>query len=272
MRLNDARSTKRGSPRSRRTLSALPLLALVATVVAGCSGSQSTPLPTTPKAAATTAATSAPPSGGATTAPSATPIATATPTPTAAPTPTATPTPTAAPTLAAQPACAGQTTGATNATVTETLMTAGGTLCIPAFGGFGGSIVYPPVSSSISVTLASSTTNDAGFPALAAGTPIYYLQLALSGATSFGTGAPAGGGLSSTSTAIVPGQHYTIYGAASIGGLSLPLTPCQTTATAGAGGTGVISGLGTVLNGASVPLAAMGVLEIYPISSSAGPC
>jgi hypothetical protein len=34
----------------------------------------------------------------------------------------------------------------------------------------------------------------------------------------------------------------------------------------------VISGLGTVLNNASIPIAATGVLEIEPGASGSGPC
>lgn len=196
------------------------------------------------------------------------PSPTATSTATAAPSPTATPT--SVPTSGAQ-ACSGQTTTGTSAAATETLATAGGSLCIPAFGSFGGTIVYPTVSTSISATLTSSTTNIAGYPALSSGTPIFYLQLALSGATTFGTGTTAGGGL--TSTSIIPGQTYSVFGQATIFGITAALTPCVTTATDGANATGTISGLGTVLKGQSVPAAAMGLLEIYSGSTAgAGAC
>jgi hypothetical protein len=203
--------------------------------------------------------------GTATPSPSPTATATASAAPSAAPSPTATPT-----SVAAQ-ACSGQTTTATSASATETLATAGGSLCIPAFGSFGGTIVYPTVSTSITAMLTSSTTNIAGYPALSSGTPIFYLQLALSGATNFGTGTTAGGGLSSTS--IVAGQTYSVFGQASIFGITTTLTPCVTTATAGSNGTGTISGLGTVLKGANIPVAATGLLEIYSGSTAgAGAC
>jgi hypothetical protein len=200
--------------------------------------------------------------------------ATGTATPSPSPSPTATATasaaPTATPTSGAQ-ACAGQTTTGTSAAATETLATTGGSLCIAAFGSFGGTIVYPTVSTSISATLTSSTTNIAGYPALSTGTPIFYLQLALGGATTFGTGTTAGGGLSSTS--ITPGQFYSVFGQATIFGVSAAFTACVTTATAGDGGTGMLSGLGTVLKGVNVPAAATGLLEIYPGSTAgAGAC
>jgi hypothetical protein len=162
-------------------------------------------------------------------------------------------------------------TGGTSASVQQTLATAGGTLCIPAFGGFGGTIAYPPVSASVSITFTSSTTNVGNYAALGTATPIFYLGIALAGGTDFGTGA-SGGGLAASSSSIVTGNVYTVYGQATIAGIPLPLKPCQTTATAGSGGNGVIGGLGTVLNGATVPAAAMAVLEIEPGSSGAGAC
>jgi hypothetical protein len=192
----------------------------------------------------------------------------ATSTASAAPSPTATPTSVA--TSGAQ-ACSGQTTNPTNAVANETLATAGGSLCIPAFGGFGGTIVYPTVSTSISALLTSSTTNIGGYPALSSGTPIFYLQLGLSAATTFGTGTTAGGGL--TSTSIIPGQSYSVFGQATIFGVTAKFTPCVTTATAGTNGTGTISGLGSVLKGVNVPGQATGLLEIYPGSTAgAGAC
>jgi hypothetical protein len=205
-------------------------------------------------------------SGTATPSPAATSTASAAPT--APPSPAATPT--SVPTSGAQ-ACSGQTTTASSASATEALATAGGSLCIPAFGSFGGTIAYPTVSTAISATLTSSTTNIGGYPALSSGTPIFYLQLALSGATTFGTGTTAGGGL--TSTSIIPGQTYSVFGQATIFGISAKFTPCVTTATAGTNAAGTISGLGTVLKGVNVPAAATGLLEIYPGSTAgAGAC
>jgi hypothetical protein len=181
----------------------------------------------------------------------------------------ASPTPTPTPVVAA--ACAGQTSGTTSSSVTETLLSGGGSFCIPSYGGFGGTIAYPAVSSPVNVTVTSSTTNVAGYPALGSSSPIFYLGLALSGPTTFGTGGPAGGGLTATSAAIVPGTTYSVYGQATLFGVAQNFTTCQTVATAsGTGGT--ISGLGTVLNNVSVPVAVNGVLEIEPGASGSGAC
>jgi hypothetical protein len=228
---------------------------ILALTSAACSsgGVNTTPVSTLPTTAPTTGPTTTPTSG-----------------PTTGPTSAPTTAPTTAPTSAAPLACTGQTTTGTNASVTQTLATAGGTLCIPAFGGFGGTLNYPTVTSSVNVTLTSSTTNDAAFPALGTATPVFFLQIALAGGTTFGTGAAAGGGLASTS--IIVGQTYTVFGQATIAGFPVNFSPCQSVATAGAGGTGVISGLATVLTNAAVPIAATGVLEIEQVNAGAGPC
>jgi hypothetical protein len=247
--------------RLSRVLRTVPIIALFAAAVAGCSGGGVSTTPVSAGGGQPTAAPTAAPSG----------TSTASPAPTASPTVAPTASPTAAPSSAAIAACAGQTTGATSATASQTLATAGGTLCIPAFGGFGGTIAYPPVSTSVSITFTSSTTNVNNYATLGTATPIFYLGISLSGGTNFGTGA-SGGGLAASSASIVVGSVYTVYGQATIAGFPLALKPCQTTATAGSGGNGVIGGLGTVLNGAQVPTAATAVLEIEPGSSGSGPC
>jgi hypothetical protein len=240
--------------RLRTTTARVAVLTLVLTAAACSNGSvNTTPVSTLPTTAPTTGPTTGPTSA-----------------PTTGPTTAPTTAPTSAPTGTAPLACTGQTTTGTNASVTQALATAGGSLCIPAFGGFGGTLNYPTVTSSVNVTLTSSTTNDASFPSLGTVTPIFFLQIALAGGTTFGTGAAAGGGLASTS--IVVGQTYTVFGQATIAGIPLNFSPCQSVATAGAGGTGVISGLATVLKNAAIPLAATGVLEIEHVSAGAGPC
>jgi hypothetical protein len=182
----------------------------------------------------------------------------------ASPTPTTT-----APTSSSQ-ACANQTTTGTNATASQKLVTAGGAVCLPLFATYGGSIVYPTVSAQITATLTSSTTNLGAYPALSTGTPIFYLQITLSGATNFGTGSTAGGGL--TSPSIIAGQTYSVFAQVMIFGIASNLTPCQAMATAGTGG-GVIAGLGTVLKGVSIPAATTGLVEIYPgATAGAGAC
>jgi hypothetical protein len=168
------------------------------------------------------------------------------------------------------PACPGQKTTKQYATISETFSSSGGTLCIPAFGGFGGSVNYPPATPSVGVALTSSTTNYNGqLPSLHSGTPIFYLQLAIAGATSFGQSSSAGGGL--TSKSIKPGKVYSAYAQATISGIKFNFTPCYAKATKGKYG-GVIGGVGSLLKGQTVPAAASGIIEIYAGKSASAKC
>ncbi len=171
---------------------------------------------------------------------------------------------------AVPPACKGQTTTKTHASVKEKLLSSGGHACIPAFGGLGGNIAYPGATPSITLTLISSTTNYTGkLPNLGSGSPLFYLQVATSAATSFASNVPAGGGL--TGASIKTGRNYTIYGQAKVDGFTLNFTPCYTQATKGKYG-GVIGGMGTLLKGENVPAAATGVIEVYSGKSASGTC
>ncbi|MGA8533196.1 MAG: hypothetical protein WB615_03690 [Candidatus Tumulicola sp.] len=177
--------------------------------------------------------------------------------------------PVAAP-LAVPPACKGQKTTKQYASDSETLLSKGGKLCIPAFKGLGGSVTYPPANPSVGVSLTSSTTNyNHKLPSLHSGTPIFYLQLSIAGPTSFGSKAGAGGGL--TGQPIKTGSTYTAYAQAVIDGIPFNFTPCYAVATKGKYG-GTIGGIGTLLNGQSVPTAASAVIEIYPGQSASGKC
>lgn len=167
------------------------------------------------------------------------------------------------------PKCKGQQSTPQYATLTETLSTKGGKVCIPEFGGFGGSVTYPPVNPSVSLGLTSSTTNYDNMPELGNGTAMFYLQLAISGKTGFGSKAPAGGGL--TSKKIVPGKQYTAYGQAVFYGIKFKFGPCYATAAKGKYG-GVIGGIGTLLEGESVPGKASGVIEVYPGQQTSTQC
>ncbi|HEY2473174.1 MAG TPA: hypothetical protein VGI19_00085 [Candidatus Cybelea sp.] len=158
------------------------------------------------------------------------------------------------------PSCKGQKTTKQYASVSEQLLSKGGSLCVPAFGGFGGSIKYPPANPSVKLGLTSSTTNYDHLPNLGKGSPIFYLQLAISGGTTFGQNVRAGGGL--TSQQIDPGEPYTIYGQAVVHHIPFNFGPCYAVATKGKYG-GVLGGVGTLLKGARVPVAATAVLEIY---------
>ena len=171
---------------------------------------------------------------------------------------------------AVPPDCTGQKSFSKYATDATKLSTKGGTVCIPAFGGFGGNVAYPSASPSVTLTLTSSTTNyTKKLPKLHSGTPIFYLQVAIGGATTFGAKAKAGGGL--TGAKITVGDTYTVFGQATIDGFPVNLTPCYVKATKGKYG-GVIGGVGTLLEGQNVPASANGVIEIYAGKFAGGTC
>jgi hypothetical protein len=161
---------------------------------------------------------------------------------------------------AGPPACKGQKDAKRYASLTVTLSARGGSFCIPEFGGFGGKIKYPSADPAVKLKLVSSTTDYNHQPQLGQGTAIFYLQLAISDGTKFGNNVSAGGGL--TGQQIVPGQPYTAYGRASVSGFHINFGPCYTVATKGKYG-GVIGGIGTLLKGVTVPVAASGLIEIY---------
>lgn len=171
--------------------------------------------------------------------------------------------------LRVPPDCKGQKTQSQYASITETLSTSGGSLCIPAFGGFGGKVKYPGANPSVQLGLVSSTTNYDGMPELGQGTAIFFLQLALSGGTTFGSKVSAGGGLASKS--LVPGQPYTAYGQAVVFGVKVNFGPCYMVAKKSKYG-GVIGGLGSLLKGQNVPVAANGVIEVYSGQQSSTKC
>jgi hypothetical protein len=170
---------------------------------------------------------------------------------------------------AVPPDCKGQKTAKDYASLTQTLSTEGGALCVPAFGGFGGTINYPPANPSVNVELTSSTTNYDQMPNLGTGTPIFYLQLAIGGATSFGSNVDAGGGL--TSQTIRPRKPYTVYGHAVIFHIPFNFGPCYGKASKGKYG-GVIGGVGTLLEGAQIPGAATAVVEVYAGKQTSTKC
>jgi hypothetical protein len=170
--------------------------------------------------------------------------------------------------MAAPASCKGQKSKKKYSSLTVTLSTKGGKFCIPAFGGFGGSIEYPSANPSAKIKLTSSTSDyDHKLMSLHSGKPIFYLQLALESPTNFGTNVPAGGGLESKK--LIPGHTYTAFGA--VEGLPVSFTPCYATATASKNG-GMIGGLGTLLKGQDVPFAVTGYIEIYSGSFASGKC
>jgi hypothetical protein len=170
---------------------------------------------------------------------------------------------------AVPPECKGQKTTKDYASLTEALSTEGGALCVPAFGGFGGTVNYPPANPAVNVELTSSTTDYNHMPNLGTGTPIFYMQLAIQGATSFGSNVDAGGGL--TGKTIRPRKPYTVYGQAVIFHIKFNFGPCYAKASKGKYG-GVIGGVGTLLEGAKIPGAATAVVEVYAGKQTATKC
>ncbi len=150
-----------------------------------------------------------------------------------------------------------------------TLSTKGGSFCIPEFGGFGGTVKYPSANPSVQLSLISSTTDYDKLPELGTGNAIFYLQLAISGGTTFGSNSTAGGGL--TSKNIAAGKPYTAFGEAIVFSIPVQFTPCYTIATKGKYG-GVIGGLGTLLKNQSVPVKASGFIEVYSGKQASAKC
>jgi hypothetical protein len=110
----------------------------------------------------------------------------------------------------ALPVCKAQKKTKKYASVTETLNANGGSLCIPRFGAFGGTLNVPLATLADKVTLTSSTTNYASVPApKASGSPIFYLNIAPASVTTFGARLKAGGGL--TGKGIKAKKTYTGY-------------------------------------------------------------
>jgi hypothetical protein len=167
------------------------------------------------------------------------------------------------------PACKDQKTTKQYAMVDEQLHAAGGKACIPSFGGFGGKMSYPSLKPAIGITLIDSTTNYNNMPELGSGTPILYIQLSISGQTSFGRTPPHGGAL--VGSAIIPSKTYTTFGQASAFGIKENLPPCYSVAGKSSYG-GKLGGLGTLLEGQSVPGAAQAVVEIYPGKQATQKC
>jgi hypothetical protein len=159
------------------------------------------------------------------------------------------------------PSCTGQRTTPKYGAITRTLKTQGGRFCVPAFGGFGGSIAYPGVESSVELTMRTSTQNIYNEPELGSGTSMVYLNLHFHAGTHFGSNPESTGGL--TSQSIDPGDTYTAYGIVAVGHLELMFPPCYTIATRGRYG-GVLPNLGNLFSNTTITGAGYGVIEIYP--------
>ncbi len=169
---------------------------------------------------------------------------------------------------AGPPACKGQKTTKSNSTAVETLSGKGGSLCIPAFRGFGGALGYPGASPSGKVTVTSTTIND-DFPYPGSGSPIFYLEIALPAATSFGARLPPASGL--TAKTIKAKADYTVFLAYLKYGFWYAGSTCYAVAKPGKFG-GVLAGLGEVLKSATFGGAYTILLEIYPNKQSGTAC
>lgn len=161
---------------------------------------------------------------------------------------------------ATPPPCKGQKNAKNSASLSVTFSTKGGSFCVPAFGGYGGTISYPKANPSVKATVTSSSTNYKKLPQLGTGTAIFYLQLAMAGGTTFGSSINPTGGL--TAATITSGKPYTAYGQATVSGQTIKFGPCYATATKGTYG-GVISSIGALLEYGAVPTKVNGFIEVY---------
>jgi hypothetical protein len=158
------------------------------------------------------------------------------------------------------PICKGQRTTKNYGSITVKLRAMGGSLCIPAFGGFGGSMQYPGVERSVKLTVRTSTKDIYNEPQLGNGTSIVYLNLHFHAGTHFGSNLKSKGGL--TSQAISPGGTYTAYGIVAVGHLVLRFPPCYAVAVLGPYG-GVLPNIGHLFSDTTITGPGYGVIEIY---------
>ncbi len=162
--------------------------------------------------------------------------------------------------MSGPPACKGQRTTKNYGSIVVKLKAKGGSLCVPSFGGFGGSIEYPHVERVAKLTIRTSTQNIYYEPQLGTGTSMLYLNLHFHAGTHFGSHLKSKGGL--TSDAFSPGDAYTAYGIVQVGHLALMFPPCYTVATQGPYG-GVLPNLGNLMRKTTITGAGFGVIEIY---------
>lgn len=162
---------------------------------------------------------------------------------------------------AAPPHCQGQKMREQFAQIKVKLQTQSGSLCIPEFHGFGGTMKVPGVEQSVQLVLRSSTKNIYDEPSLGSGTAIFYLNLHFIGGTHFHTKLKSTGGL--TSTKISAGQTYSAFGIVAVGHLVRMFPRCYAVATQGPYG-GILPGIGQLFSDTTITGAGYGVIEIYP--------
>lgn len=172
--------------------------------------------------------------------------------------------------VATPPPCKGQKTSSDYAQLTVTLSSKGGTFCVPAIGGFGGSISYPDATPPLkSVKITSSSTNYNNLPELGTGTAIFYLQFSSKGKTTFGSQIKIKGGL--TSQAIKIGKDYTAFGQVTLGSYTEQFLPCYAIAVTGKYG-GNLRTIGALLEYGVVPGPATGFIEVYSGKQTSTQC
>jgi hypothetical protein len=180
----------------------------------------------------------------------------------------------AAPDRAPIPPCKGQKNTKEYASIgAKTLSSKGGTLCVPSFGSWGGTMDYPgPTSAHSSMGLISSTTayNPGAFPPPGSVNPIFYIQFKLNTyGVIFSAKLPATGGLSSKFLTV--GKPYTAQGASDVGSLWDALGECYTTAYSSKYGA-TIRGIGFVLENVHMGEASSGVISILPGKLATNKC
>lgn len=170
-----------------------------------------------------------------------------------------------APDVTAPPKCKGQKQTKYYATVaTQGIKEVkGSSVCVPAFGGWGGALQFPGTyNAAYTVSLTSSTKTYKGglFPPGGSQTPIFYLQFAFSGFPGFYPSLPKGGPLESTHLAA--GKPYTIDVREYFYGLGWsPVGECYQTAKKTKNGNG-IPGAGTLFEKVTF-LEMKGILEVF---------
>jgi hypothetical protein len=179
----------------------------------------------------------------------------------------------AVPNVNPPPACKGQKNTKTYAkTAAQPITGAGGKLCVAAFGGWGGWLIYPKGASASKITLTSSTTayNPPLFPPVGSlGTPIFYLQIHPANAVTFGD--TIGSGFGIVSVHLAPKKAYTVRYSTGNGSLWLSFGACYTVAKKVTNG-GSIPNVGTRLEGQKVYPTAYNVIEIFSGKETTGAC
>ncbi len=163
---------------------------------------------------------------------------------------------------AGPPPCKGQKNTKQYATVgPQGISTKGGSLCLPAFGGWGGSIQYPNVNEGAQAYFTTSTTayQPGLFPPPGSMTPLFYIQFSFSANVTFGSKLPAGNGIASEK--VIPLKAYTAESALAFGSLWEPFGSCYSIAKKVKYGGG-IGRVGSMFLGKHMTPSS-GVIEIY---------